>query len=121
MKALSEIDFIDIEACADGSSCFTVVCHVAQGVPTVLIARTDADSATLLTSDVDDADKAFCTGDRTPEGFFKVRSGVEVRAALVLHPSACVRNDLRPCQNPDLELTPDPGLPSHTCFHHQPA
>jgi len=50
-----------------------------QGVPTVLIARTDADSATLLTSDIDDADKAFCTGERTPEGFFKVRSGVEVR------------------------------------------
>jgi len=48
-------------------------------VPTVLIARTDADSATLLTSDIDDADKAFCTGERTPEGFFKVRSGVEVR------------------------------------------
>ena len=46
----------------------------------MLIARTDADSATLLTSDVDDADKAFCTGERTPEGFFKVRSGVEVRA-----------------------------------------
>jgi len=50
-----------------------------QDVPTVLIARTDADSATLLTSDIDDADKAFCTGERTPEGFFKVRSGVEVR------------------------------------------
>ena len=50
-----------------------------QGVPTVLIARTDADSASLLTSDIDDADKAFCTGERTPEGFFKVRSGVEVR------------------------------------------
>lgn len=49
-----------------------------QGTPTVLIARTDADSATLLTSDIDDGDKAFCTGERTPEGFFKVRSGVEV-------------------------------------------
>ena len=54
-----------------------------QGVPTVVIARTDADSATLLTSDIDDADKAFCTGERTPEGFFKVRSGVEVRAAAI--------------------------------------
>ena len=48
-----------------------------QGVPTVLIARTDADSATLLTSDIDPVDKAFCTGERTPEGFYKVRSGVE--------------------------------------------
>ena len=56
-----------------------------QGVPTVLIARTDADSATLLTSDIDDADKAFCTGERTPEGFFKVRSGVEVRG-FISHP-----------------------------------
>lgn len=54
------------------------------GVPTVLIARTDADSATLLTSDIDEADKAFCTGDRTPEGFFKVRSGVEACIARAL-------------------------------------
>jgi isocitrate lyase len=47
-------------------------------VPTVLIARTDADSATLLTSDVDEVDRQFCTGERTPEGFFKVKCGVEV-------------------------------------------
>ena len=47
-------------------------------VPTVLIARTDADSATLLTSDIDDVDKPFTTGERTPEGFYKVRCGVEV-------------------------------------------
>src|SRR5438128_3117255 len=45
-------------------------------VPTVLVARTDALSATLLTSDVDEADAAFITGDRTPEGFFRVRSGL---------------------------------------------
>ena len=49
------------------------------GTPTVLIARTDADSATLLTSDIDDGDKVFCTGERTPEGFFKVHDGVKVR------------------------------------------
>ena len=48
-------------------------------VPTVLIARTDADSASLLTSDIDEADRAFCTGERTPEGFFKIREGIEVR------------------------------------------
>lgn len=48
-----------------------------MGVPTVLIARTDADSATLLTSDVDPRDRPFVTGERTPEGFFNVRSGVE--------------------------------------------
>jgi isocitrate lyase len=46
-------------------------------VPTVLVARTDALSATLLTSDVDDADGAFVTGERTAEGFFRVRDGLE--------------------------------------------
>jgi isocitrate lyase len=47
------------------------------GVPTVLIARTDALSATLLTSDADPADEPFLEGDRTPEGFFRVRGGLE--------------------------------------------
>src|SRR5579871_2294663 len=47
------------------------------GVPTLLIARTDALSATLLTSDVDDRDREFATGARTPEGFFRVRDGIE--------------------------------------------
>ncbi|HEX9416801.1 MAG TPA: isocitrate lyase [Gaiellaceae bacterium] len=47
------------------------------GVPTVLIARTDALSATLLTSDADPADAEFLTGERTPEGFFRVRDGME--------------------------------------------
>jgi isocitrate lyase len=46
-------------------------------VPTVLIARTDADAATLLTSDVDARDRPFLTGERTPEGFFHVRPGVD--------------------------------------------
>ena len=50
-------------------------------VPTVLVARTDADSATLLTSDVDERDAAFLTGARTPEGFFHVRSGIEAAIA----------------------------------------
>ncbi len=48
-----------------------------MGVPTVLVARTDADSATLLTSDIDDRDKPFTTGERTSEGFFHVKSGIE--------------------------------------------
>jgi isocitrate lyase len=47
-----------------------------MNVPTVLIARTDADAATLLTSDVDPRDRPFLTGERTPEGFFHVRPGV---------------------------------------------
>ena len=46
------------------------------GVPTVLVSRTDAHSATLLTSDIDPADAEFLTGDRTAEGFFRVRDGV---------------------------------------------
>jgi isocitrate lyase len=46
-------------------------------VPAVLVARTDALSATLLTSDVDAADAEFLTGERTPEGFFRVRDGLE--------------------------------------------
>ncbi len=47
------------------------------GVPTVLFARTDADAANLLTSDVDENDKPFCTGKRTPEGFYHVKNGLE--------------------------------------------
>jgi isocitrate lyase len=47
------------------------------GTPTVLVARTDADAATLLTSDIDARDKKFITGERTEEGFFQVKSGIE--------------------------------------------
>ena len=50
-------------------------------VPTVLIARTDADSANLLTSDVDGRDAEFCTGERTSEGYFRVRGGMEAAVA----------------------------------------
>jgi isocitrate lyase len=53
-------------------------------VPTVLIARTDADSATLLTSDIDPRDKAFVTSERTSEGFFRVKSGIEAAIARAL-------------------------------------
>ena len=45
-------------------------------VPTVLVARTDADSARLITSDVDEADRPFLTGERTAEGFFRVSGGL---------------------------------------------
>ncbi len=48
-----------------------------SGTPTILLARTDAEAADLLTSDVDDNDKPFCTGERTVEGFFKTRPGVD--------------------------------------------
>ncbi|MCC7198259.1 MAG: isocitrate lyase, partial [Gammaproteobacteria bacterium] len=46
-----------------------------MGVPTVILARTDAEAADLLTSDVDDNDKPFLTGERTPEGFYKTHKG----------------------------------------------
>src|SRR6185369_12253710 len=51
------------------------------GVPTVLIARTDAEGAKLLTSDFDERDKPFCTGERTEQGLFRVRAGVELAIA----------------------------------------
>ncbi len=47
------------------------------GVPTILVARTDALSAELLTTDVDERDHAFLTGERTSEGFFRVRAGLD--------------------------------------------
>lgn len=46
-----------------------------SGVPTVLVARTDAESAKLITSDVDERDRQFITGERTPEGFFRLKDG----------------------------------------------
>jgi isocitrate lyase len=74
-----------------------------QDVPTVLIARTDADSATLLTSDIDERDRAFCTGERTAEGYFRVRGGVDaaIARALAYAPHA----DLLWCETstPDLD------------------
>src|SRR5437868_3600561 len=51
------------------------------GVPTVLVARTDALSATLVTSDADPADEPFLTGERTSEGFFRVREGLDAAIA----------------------------------------
>ncbi|GAB2922102.1 isocitrate lyase [Nonomuraea fastidiosa] len=51
------------------------------GVPTLVIARTDAQAATLLTSDVDPRDQPFVTGERTAEGFYRVRNGLEACVA----------------------------------------
>ncbi|WP_456272499.1 isocitrate lyase [Bacillus sp. AK031] len=47
-----------------------------SGVPTVLVARTDADAADLITSDIDPADAAFITGERTQEGFYRTKAGI---------------------------------------------
>jgi len=72
-------------------------------VPTILIARTDANSARLLTSDVDPRDDAFLTGKRTPEGFFEIQGGLEAAIArgLAYAPHA----DLVWCEtsSPDLD------------------
>jgi isocitrate lyase len=74
------------------------------GVPTVLVARTDAEAAKLLTSDFDERDKLFCTGERTEEGFYRVFSGVEpaIARAVAYAPYA----DLLWCETskPDLEF-----------------
>jgi isocitrate lyase len=53
-----------------------------EGVPTVLLCRTDAQSAQLLTSDIDERDRPFISGERTAEGFFRIRQGVGVEYAI---------------------------------------
>jgi isocitrate lyase len=72
-------------------------------VPTLLVARTDALSATLLTSDVDERDREFLTGERTDEGFFRITPGIEapIARALAYAPYA----DLLWCETstPDLD------------------
>jgi len=72
-------------------------------VPTVLFARTDAEAATLLTSDIDERDCEYLTGERTPEGYFRVRGGLEsgIARALAYAPYA----DLLWCETktPDIE------------------
>ncbi|MDI1476152.1 isocitrate lyase [Polyangium sp. y55x31] len=74
-----------------------------MGVPTLLVARTDADSAKLLTSDVDPRDRPFITGERTPEGFFQFNGGLDaaIARALAYAPYA----DMLWCETstPDLE------------------
>lgn len=48
-----------------------------MGIPTVLIARTDAEAADLITSDIDPNDVSFCSGERTEEGFYRTRAGID--------------------------------------------
>ena len=75
-----------------------------MGVPTLIVARTDAEAADLLTSDVDDNDKPFCTGERTVEGFYKTKNGLDqaISRGLAYAPYA----DLVWCETgkPDLEF-----------------
>ncbi len=53
-----------------------------EGVPTILLCRTDSHAAQLLTTDVDERDQPFLTGERTPEGFFRIREGLGVEYAI---------------------------------------
>lgn len=55
-----------------------------MGTPTILIARTDADAADLITDDIDDRDKPFTTGERTPEGFYRTKAGIDQAIARAL-------------------------------------
>ena len=75
-----------------------------MGVPTLIVARTDAEAADLLTSDIDDNDKPFVTGERTVEGFYKTRNGLDqaISRGLAYAPWA----DLVWCETgkPDLEF-----------------
>ena len=75
-----------------------------MGVPTLIVARTDAEAADLLTSDVDDNDRPFCTGERTIEGFYKTENGLDqaISRGLAYAPYA----DLVWCETgkPDLEF-----------------
>jgi len=74
------------------------------GVPTLVLARTDAEAADLITSDVDENDKPFLTGERTAEGFYKTRKGLQqaISRGLAYAPYA----DLVWCETgtPDLEF-----------------
>ncbi len=74
------------------------------GVPSIVVARTDAQAATLLTSDVDERDRQYLTGERTSEGFYKVRNGIEpcITRALAYAP----HSDLiwMETSTPDLEV-----------------
>jgi len=75
-----------------------------MGVPTLILARTDAEAADLVTSDVDANDQPFCTGERTVEGFYRTRNGLDqaVARGLAYAPVA----DLLWCETgkPDLEF-----------------
>ena len=75
-----------------------------MGVPTIILARTDAEAADLITSDVDDNDKPFLTGERTAEGFYKTYPGLEqsISRGLAYAPYA----DMVWCETgkPDLEF-----------------
>ncbi|HEV8266866.1 MAG TPA: isocitrate lyase [Thermoanaerobaculia bacterium] len=74
-----------------------------MGVPTLIVARTDANGAHLITSDVDERDRPFLTGERTPEGFFRMRGGLD--AAIARGISYAPYADLVWCETSEPNLT----------------
>lgn len=74
-----------------------------MGVPTVIVARTDANGASLITSDIDPRDQEFLTGDRTKEGFFRIHGGLD--AAIARGIAVAPYSDMIWCETsrPDLE------------------
>jgi isocitrate lyase len=79
-----------------------------SGVPAIIVARTDANGAALLTSDIDERDQPFLTGERTAEGFFRVRPGLEQAIARGLSYAPYV--DMLWCE------TSTPNLEEAKCF-----
>ncbi|MEH7224953.1 isocitrate lyase [Bacillus sp. JJ1566] len=79
-----------------------------MGVPTILVARTDADAADLITSDIDPVDQEFITGERTLEGFYRTKAGLDqaIARGLAYAPYA----DLIWCE------TSEPDLEQAKCF-----
>jgi len=91
-----------------------------MGTPTLVVARTDADSAKLLTTDIDPRDHEFMTGERTPEGFYRVKSGIDqaIARGLAYAPYA----DLVWCETslPNLEQAKQFADAIHAVFPNKP-
>ncbi len=87
-----------------------------MGTPTILLARTDAEAADLVTSDVDDNDKPFLTGERTVEGFYRTRNGLEQSISRGLAYAAVA--DMIWCETgkPDLQFAKDYAEAIHKQF-----
>jgi isocitrate lyase len=87
-----------------------------MGVPTILLARTDAEAADLVTSDVDPIDQPFCTGERTVEGFYRTRKGFDQAVSRGLAYAEYV--DLIWCETgtPDLKFAKDFADAIHARF-----
>ncbi|HZT54008.1 MAG TPA: isocitrate lyase [Gaiellaceae bacterium] len=90
------------------------------GVPTVLVARTDALSAALLTSDADEADREFLTGERTSEGFYRVRAGLEAAIARGLAYAPYADLVWFETSTPDLGEAREFAAAIHECFPGKP-